>query len=138
MWTCPNCKRSFKSINQWHSCLITGIDNHLANKPSVIVETYRKLETIITRFGKVEVCPVKTSIQFRSGSNFSSLRITAKYIQVEFQLPHEVDEFPIHEILRMSKNRVLHRLMVENPKQVDETVVGWLKESYELICKTQP
>ena len=47
----------------------------------------------------------------------------------------KVDEFPVYRIVPISKNRLVHCVMLDNPDQVDEKLVGLLKESYELISK---
>ena len=133
MWICPHCKKSFKNVNQWHSCSVRKVEDHLINKPPHILEAYHKLESIVTGFGEVQISPVKTSIQYRIGANFASVRITGKYLEIEFQLDHEELEFPIHKTIKISSNSVFHAVMVEDPEEINKQLVDWLQQSYRLV-----
>ncbi len=132
-WTCPNCKRTFRHTNQWHSCVRVSVADHLKNRCDPVKKLLQKLIGIVTAFGAVIVDPVKTAIQFKAGATFLSVKVKKDCLQLEFQLRNGVDEFPIYRSVRVSKERVLHFAVLEDPQEIDGAVVGWLREAYDLV-----
>ena len=55
------------------------------------------------------------------------------HVEIEFQLGREIREFPVYRSLRVSRNRVVHLAVIEDPRDVDRELLDWLRESYELI-----
>ena len=136
-WTCPDCKRTFRHTNQWHSCIRVSVADHLKNKPDLVKEILQKLTGVVTEFGDVVVDPVKTAIQFKAGATFLSAKVKRDCLQLEFQLTHEVDEFPIYRSVRVSGERVLHFAVLEDPGEIDVTLTDWLREAYDLIANAR-
>jgi hypothetical protein len=132
-WTCPDCKKEFRNRNQWHSCARTDVDEHLRDKSPEVVALFEKLMRELRRLGEIALNPVKTSIQIRAGATFLSIRVKKDHLEIDFQLDREVKEFPVYRAVRVSKSRVLHFAVLESPGDIDEQLVGWLRESYELI-----
>ena len=136
-WTCPDCKRTFRQTNQWHSCARVTVDDHLENKPDFVKNILQKLTGIVTGFGDVLVDPVKTAINFKAGATFLSAKVKKDCLQLEFQLTREVDEFPIYRSVRVSRARILHFAVLEDPRDIDGALAKWLREAYDLISDAQ-
>ena len=132
-WTCPGCDRTFRHTNQWHSCIRRTVSDHLKNKPDLIKEILHKLIGVVSAFDGVVVDPVKTAIQFKAGATFLSVKVKKDCLQLEFQLRDEVDEFPIYRNVRVSKERVLHFAVLEEPEEIEGPLVDWLREAHDLI-----
>ena len=132
-WTCPTCRKEFRNKNQEHSCARLPIDDHFKNKPAEIRMIYDRLMQEIMRFGDISVNPVKTSIQIKAGANFLSIRPKRDRVEIEFQLDREIAKLPVTKSLRISKNRVLHSAVLESFEQVNQELIKWLEESYELV-----
>ena len=132
-WTCPECGKSFRNTNQWHSCYIIDIEIHLRNKSAIIKDLYHRLESIINKFGTIEINPIKTAIQFRSGATFLTVRIRPQFLELEFQLDREVDLFPVHKKVKISGKRTLHFVYIQDPADVNDQLISWLNESYLLV-----
>ena len=132
-WTCPTCKKEFKTANQAHSCARVPIDDHFKNKPGGIRMIYDRIMQEVMQFGDISVNPVKTSIQIKAGATFLSIRPKRDRVEIEFQLGREISTFPITRSFRISKNRVLHSAVIESFEQVNQELVEWLRESYELV-----
>ncbi len=135
-WKCPDFGKIFRNKNQWHSCYIVNIENHLKNKNQNIQETVKFLIEKIREFGDIKLNPVKSVIKVRSGATFMSIKLKKEYIELEFQLGYEVNEFPIHRAVRISKNRVLHFLTIDSIEDVDEQLIKWLNDSFKLVKNT--
>ena len=132
-WTCPTCNKKFRNKNQEHSCARVPIDDHFSGKPGNIRMIYDRLMQEVHRFGEVTVNPVKTSIQIKTGATFLSVKPKRDRVEIEFQLGREISTFPITRSFRVSKNRVLHCATLESYDQVNQEIVQWLRESYELV-----
>jgi Domain of unknown function (DUF5655) len=91
--------------------------------------------TQVSKFGEVTVDPVKNCILLRSVSTFLALNPRADCMDVEFLLDEEVDVFPIHKAIRVSKNRVAHFIRLEHAKDVNKQLIAWLRRAYELASK---
>jgi len=134
MWTCPDCGKKFRNKNQWHSCCRFSLDDHLINKSESIRSTIFLLIREIKNFGPIQINPVKSSIQVKAGATFLSVRVKRDHVELEFQLSRQKEDFPVHRVVRISGKRYLHFVYIQEPEDVDETLLGWLKESYGLIA----
>jgi len=113
------------------------VDDHVENKPDFVKTILQKLTSVVTKFGDVVVDPVKTAINFKTGATFLSAKVKKDCLQLEFQLTREVDEYPIYRSVRVSKARVLHFAVLEDPRDLDGALSGRLREAYELIVDAQ-
>jgi len=132
-WTCPDCGKSFRNNNQWHSCYTLSLEDHLQNKPVQIYALVKNLIAQIKTFGPIELNPVKSVIQVKAGATFLSIKPKTDYVELEFQLGEEIDEFPIHHTVRISRNRVLHFINIEIEEDINSQLIRWLKDSYLLV-----
>lgn len=78
---------------------------------------------------------MKNCILVKSVSTFLAIKPKTTCMDVEFLLDEEVDVFPIHKAIRVSKNRVAHFIRIEHPKEVNRQLIAWLKRAYELTSK---
>lgn len=134
MWECTVCGRKFRNKNQWHSCYTSDNGAHLDNKPHHIVEIVDKIIYSLSEKHEFDVHPVKSAIILRTKSNFLSIRPMKARVELEFQLPREHVHPPVYRTARISRNRVLHFAAVKKPKELDESLLGLIEESYRLIA----
>jgi hypothetical protein len=135
MWTCPECGKIFRNKNQYHSCYRLSLDDHLKYKPEHIRNTVLELVRRLEEFGPIRLNPVKSSIQVKAGATFLSIRPKKDHVEIEFQLPRLIEDFPVHRAIRISGNRVLHFVFLQDPGDVNDLLIDWLKESYRLVSK---
>lgn len=134
-WTCPQCERVFKNRAQWHSCATADLTEHLKNKSPLVKATLDILLQRVQAFGGVTLNPVRTSIQVKSTATFLSIQLKKDRVVVEFFLASAVEEPPIYRLVRLSKGRVLHFAVLEDPSEVDARLLRWVKESYDLVAR---
>ena len=132
-WQCPQCGRTFRNTNQWHSCEKKHLGEHLEGKNDNVLEIFQRVHDTAMDMGDVIIAPSKTSIQFRVKANFLSVRLKKKHMEMDFQLPHEDPDYPVVICKRVSSKRVWHSALIEDPSDVDDRVLGWVRESYQLI-----
>ena len=136
-WTCPDCGKSFRNLNQWHSCYTLNLEDHLRNKPEAIRNVVYDLLTEVGQFGPIELNPVKSVIQVKAGATFLSIKPKKDFIELEFQLGEEIDQFPVHRTIRISRNRVLHFLYIQNLEDINDQLLQWLRRSYMMVSQTR-
>lgn len=134
-YTCPTCKRVFKSPNQYHSCFITSKETHLQKMNSEICEIFGILRSYLETFDDLEILYLKTCIQFKIGVTFLSVYPKKDRLELEFQLNRTEDQFPVYKTIRISKNRVLHRIAIGENSDIDNQLKMWLLEAYQTIKK---
>jgi len=132
-WTCPDCGKSFRNRNQWHSCYKLDLADHLRHKPEKIKTLVHDLLTQIETFGPIELNPVKSVIQVKAGATFLSIKPKSEYVELEFQLDQDIDQFPIHRTVRISRNRVLHFMNIDSGEDINDQLIEWLQDSYYLV-----
>jgi hypothetical protein len=84
----------------------------------------------------VWTCP-ECGKKFRNKNQWHSCyRVSLEdHIELEFHLGRLIEDFPVHRAIRISGNRVLHFVFLQNPADVDELLMAWLEESYRLVSK---
>lgn len=132
-WICPNCEREFRGKNQFHSCELSTIEQHIIDKPQFVIEIFHKLLDIMMGFGDVEFLPLKTAIQVRSKSTFLSIYLKKKKVHLEFQLDSESNLQQIKKTVRISKNRVFHHADIYSANEIDENFISILHNAYYTI-----
>ena len=137
-WTCPDCGKRFRNRNQWHSCYTLDLEDHLSKRPDVIRNVIYNLISEIEQFGPVKLNPVKSSIQVKAGATFLSIKPKKDFVELEFQLGEEIDQFPIHKTIRISCNRVLHFIYIQSEDDINDQLMAWLKDSYLLVSQGVP
>lgn len=133
MWICPICNKSFRNVDQWHSCAILSVENHLTGKPHHLVKAVEELLAVVNSFEGVVINPVKTSIQVKCGATFLTFKVKKDHVFMEFQLGRRVDDFPIEKVIPISSKRNLHYLRIDDAADLDQQLREWLWESYLLV-----
>ncbi|MCF8368492.1 MAG: DUF5655 domain-containing protein [Bacteroidales bacterium] len=132
MWTCPDCKRTFKNTNQSHSCLITDITSHFINKNQEVTQTFEKLVQEISHLKKVKINSLKNAILFTAKTHFLAIKPKTEFLDIEFVLPEKLEGFPIHKTVQASKYRWAHFVRLGSPEEVDKQLLDWIKQAYDV------
>ncbi|MCK9618540.1 MAG: DUF5655 domain-containing protein [Lentimicrobiaceae bacterium] len=135
MWTCPKCNRSFRKINQGHSCVVIDIASHFIGKKPELFLVYEKIYNEFENLENVSVSAARGAILFNANGTFLALKIRFNWVDVEFFLSEEHTEFPVRKTIRLSKTRFVHFVRLENTGEVDKQLIDWFKISLELVNK---
>jgi hypothetical protein len=134
-WTCPECNRTFKNTNQSHSCVKKSLDAHFIRKEPQVRATYDALESRLKAIFDFQISPVINAIMFASESTFLAIKPKKSWIDLEFVLDREANEFPIHKTAKVSHTRYAHFIRIQEPKDVDDQLIDWIKNAFQLISK---
>src|SRR5688572_25586512 len=126
MWTCPKCKRPFKTKNQSHSC-VTIKPGAIFKKYPLAEKLFKELEKEVKKFGKdVQISAAKSAVFAKNNGTFAAFKPKKDHLAVEFFLPEAVDEFPIEKTLRYTKTKVVHYIRLDAAEQVNRQLINWL------------
>lgn len=132
MWECPKCQRSFKTKNQWHSCVIVNIDAIFLGKPNIIKELYNELLKNCIHFGKIKIDTTLSCIYFMDKNRFLAIKPQKSGIIIEFILERSEEIFPVIKIVQISKNQFVHRLKLDSIEDINDQLIRWIKDAYDL------
>jgi hypothetical protein len=133
LWTCPQCRRQFKNRNQSHSCGQFTVEALLDGRPAGVIELYDRLAEVIGQCGEVVVAPTKTTVLFKVRTVFASVAIAKNWLDVVLVLGRRAK----HRRFKKAQAEypgIVHWLRIERIDEIDEDLVGWLREAYE-HCK---
>lgn len=133
LWTCPKCQRQFEKRNQVHSCNLFSLDNHFKGKEKIARPLYNKLkEQIEKNIGPLKVESLPCCIHFVSTYTFAAVYALRNKIRIHFTLNHELENLRIKKSFQMSKNKYLCSVDIEKSDEIDEEVISWLGQAYNL------
>ena len=132
MWKCPKCKREFSKDNQSHSCVFYPIENHFKNKTeskTLFEELIKKIEKEI---GKVKIESLPCCIHLVSNYTFSGIWLLKDKIRLDFRVDYPIESERIVKQEKLSTNRNLYYLDINNTGEIDNELLKWIKDSYYL------
>ena len=133
MWTCPNCHRKFKTKNQSHSCVIMKVEDLFINLPPIIRNMYDELLQKCSEFNKIRTDTTKSCIYFLEGHDrYLAIKPRKSGIILEFILNRKEDVFPVINIFEISKNQIVHRIMLDSIDDINDQVLDWIRDAYLL------
>ena len=134
MWTCPNCKRSFRNANQNHSCTLISKEDLFAKRPAFLKKLYDSIVVVVKQLGEFrEETVLPDVIFFKTKSSFLAVKLKKDHLEVEFFLDHHEDDPSIAKWLQTSKHRFAHVVKVDSKKDITTQLTEWIRHSYHLI-----
>lgn len=132
-WICPVCGRNFRSTNQLHSCRQYDEETLFKKSSEEVRLTFARIKEKLGILPDVRYTYLNKTVIIASKSTFCAVKPKPDHLVLEFFLSEEHDEFPVFRIFRISKNRIVHYIKVQEPGDVDEQLTGWLEQSYRII-----
>lgn len=106
------------------------IESHFENKVAGVRAVYDHLLRSLRQFGDVHEAPKQTSIHLDNKSGFAGVYTRKNYILLHFRTDYKIDDPRITKIEQHSARRFLHTVKLENVSDVDEQLLGWLKDAH--------
>ena len=132
MWQCPKCKREFSKNNQSHSCVVYPIEKHFQNKDyskKLFKELVNQIEKNI---GGVKIESLPCCIHLVSSYTFSGVWLLKDRVRLDFRVPYNIESKRIINKEELSINRKLYYLEIVEEKDIDDELLGWIRDSYFL------
>lgn len=106
--------------------------DHLQGKDPIVNLIYKKLIKEVQKFGPVKIEPKKASIQLANRFAFVGILVRKNCLNLEVHMNHKLKSKKFSKVEQASANRYLHNITIFSPAELDEELLGWLKEAYEL------
>lgn len=133
MWTCKQCNRTFKNLNQAHYCSDQTVRDFLANKSSTALALFDQFLCKTEEFGPVKVHATKSMLVFSSTFKFAYV-INFGKVFMDVVL---IFDQPFHDNLCFRKitqvpgaNDYNHHLRIMYPEDFNDEVLDFLKKAY--------
>ena len=131
LWQCPKCGRLFRHKNQSHSCVSYSIEGHFQGKAPYLKEIFDYLLEKLQCFGTVRVDAVKSSINLAGKSHFGGIHVLKESLNLGFLLTKRLDNKRVFRIENVGENRYGHHVKLTGKDDINEELLGWLKQAYD-------
>src|SRR5713101_5857926 len=103
-----------------------------AGKDDTVQATYTRLLEALRTLGPVKEDPKKTSIHLVNNSGFAGAHPRKSYLYLNLRTGYPIVSPRIAKTEQVSKNRFHNELKLNSPDEIDEELLGWLKDAYIL------
>lgn len=103
-----------------------------AGKDEVVQVIYTRLLEVLSRLGPFQEEPKKTSIHLVRNTGFAGVHPCKSYLYLNLRTDYPIDNPRIAKTEQVSKNRFHNELKLNSPDEIDEELLGWLKDAYML------
>lgn len=104
----------------------------------VALSVYEQVHGCLDALGSNEVRTTKSQIAFRRERGFAYLWLPGRYLKnpdaevvLSIALGREVRSDRFKEIVHPAEHHWMHHLEIHGPDDIDDEVVGWLREAFE-------
>ncbi|MBI5351275.1 MAG: hypothetical protein HZB50_01415 [Chloroflexi bacterium] len=111
------------------------LESHFSGKEPVVRALYDHMLASLRKFGKVIEEPKKTSIHLVNVSAFAGVQTRGAYILLNIKADRKIESARIHKGEQISAKRFHHRVKISSLSEIDNELLGWLQEAYDLSGK---
>lgn len=112
-------------------------EQHFENRPEILYLTFLQLVKLVESFGEVSIEATPSAISFRAGAGFLSVNVKKERLDTEFYLGRTAESACIISYLRVSANRVAHKVQLFSPEDISTELAWLIRESYLLVSGAQ-
>ncbi len=111
---------------------LPSVDTLFAGKEPQLKATYDRLLIELRKIGPVREAAKQTSIHLEKNSGFAGVHPRKSAFNLEFRTDYPIDHPRIAHRQQLSAKRFEHTIKLEQETDVDEQLLKWLKDAYEL------
>ena len=101
-------------------------------KGDVVRSIYDRLLEAVRAVGPFQEEPKKTSLHLVHTVGFAGVHPRKSYLLLNLRTDHAIESQRISKTEQVSKSRFHNEVKLTSPSDVDEELLGWLKDAYEL------
>ncbi len=132
MWTCPNCNRIFRKNAQPHSCQKISLEEHFKNKEKAKELFDFLVKTINEKIGQVQIISIPCCIHLFGNYDFLAALPKKDKLEIRFSLDRKLDSRRLKQSVPVSSKNVKNCIDLSSILEIDEELIKWLEESYDL------
>lgn len=102
------------------------------NGDPVVLATYDRLLAVLGEIGPFTEEPKKTSIHLVRTTGFAGVHPRKRSLTLNLRTDHPLDHARVARVEQVSKHRYHNEVKLERPEDVDDELLGWLREAYLL------
>ena len=128
-WTCPRCGAQLSAPEEPHDCGLYSESTLFSSGEPQVYDLYRSFKELVKQGGYTQVFPMRTKIDFVSGSTFVTVIPEKDHLTVTF-LFREPDRSPrFTRIEQAGPGEWLHAVRVDREGDFDAEFNGWLERA---------
>jgi predicted transport protein len=135
LWSCPNCGRSFRQVNQRHACGVGDRASLFRSRPASLELLFNRLESAVRSFGPVEVVTRDRYALFRTTRIFADLTVKRDALRLVIHLGREVSSPSFSKIVAGPK-LTAHVALVREESELDD-LLPLVREAYDLAVREE-
>jgi hypothetical protein len=108
------------------------VETHFAGKDAVVRQIYDALLKHSRKFGPVTEDPKKTSIHLVNKTAFAGVATRRNALVLTLKSDRDLDSARIHKSEQTSARRFHHEVKLTTVAEVNNELIGWLKDGYTL------
>lgn len=135
MWTCPNCERVFKSVNQSHYCGEVTLDDIFAKSPDHLLLAFDAILQQVMMWEPCTVGAARKSVVFANTTAWLIVKPMAKQLDVKFYTDSPIDHARVKRIAEY-RGKFAHHLRIAHEDEVNTEVLELLKEGYDFAMRS--
>lgn len=135
MWQCSKCSRVFEKDGQVHSCRSVPLERHFAGKDIAQALFGQLLERLNVEVGRCKVVSLPCCIYISGEYDFLAVLPKKDRLEIRFSLDRAIASPRINQAVPLSKTFYKNCLDIEMQDEIDDELIGWLRESYYLKSK---
>jgi Domain of unknown function (DUF5655) len=112
--------------------IIYSSDALFMGKDESVQSTYCRLLEVLHTLGPFQEEPKKTSIHVVRNVGFAGVHPRKSYLILNLRTDYPLDNPRITKSEQVSKNRFHNEVKLISPSEIDEELLGWLKDAYSL------
>jgi hypothetical protein len=101
-------------------------------KDDVVQFIYNRLLEVLRTLGPFQEEPKKTSIHLVHTVGFAGVHPRKSFLLLNVRTDHPIQSQRITKTEQVSKSRFHNEVKLASPSDVDEELLGWLKDAYQL------
>jgi hypothetical protein len=139
LWTCRKCGKRFVTPKMWHSCGRFTVAQFFEGRSPHLKSLYRAYVKFARRCGPFTVDPAKTRISFQGRVRFAGVAgATKDALLIGFWLKRRIASPRFLRVEFYPKSDYVYRLRLTDAKQLDDELLGWLREAYDVGQQKDP
>lgn len=111
---------------------IASVDIHFQGKEPNVRAVYDCLMLRLHELGPVTASPKQTSIHLDRTTGFAGINTRKSYLLLNFRTDYQVESPRITKVEKHSARRFMHTVKLQSETDVDDELLGWLRDAYEL------
>lgn len=112
--------------------MIHSVNEHFDGRAPIVREIYDTIVAAASEFGPVGQDPKKTSIHLNRKTAFAGIQTRRNFLILTIKATDDIPSPRITKREQNSPNRWHHEIEIRSLDEIDNEILGWLRDGYEL------